>query len=155
MAPIRRIDALFAAWPLFGARRMTAMLRAETARVNRERVRRLMATMGEASQRLRRARLQADQSLPTRLLRHQASLDGTFDRLHPQHGGRRSLWRCDKRNRERTDRPTRKPPRGSRRSGPLRDRFKNCLKRAWRGDQPGRPPRRTRACRPRGPRQAR
>ncbi len=60
-------------------------------------------------------------------------------------GIRRSLWRRDKRNQERADLPTKKPPRWSRRWGPFHERFQNCLKRAWRGGQPRRPPRRTRA----------
>jgi putative transposase len=43
---MRRLDELFLAWPLFGSRRMTAMLRAEGHRINRKRVRRLMRLMG-------------------------------------------------------------------------------------------------------------
>jgi putative transposase len=43
---MRRLDELFLAWPLFGSRRMTAMLRAEGQRINRKRVRRLMRLMG-------------------------------------------------------------------------------------------------------------
>jgi putative transposase len=48
LALMRRIDALFMAWPFLGSRRMTAMLRAEGQRVNRKRVRRLMRLMGIA-----------------------------------------------------------------------------------------------------------
>jgi transposase InsO family protein len=43
---MRRLDELFLAWPFFGSRRMTAMLRAEGQRINRKRVRRLMRLMG-------------------------------------------------------------------------------------------------------------
>jgi putative transposase len=43
---MRRLDELFLAWPFFGSRRMTAMLRAEGHRINRKRVRRLMRLMG-------------------------------------------------------------------------------------------------------------
>jgi putative transposase len=43
---MRRLDELFLAWPFFGARRMTATLRAEGQRINRKRVRRLMRLMG-------------------------------------------------------------------------------------------------------------
>ena len=46
LALMRRIDALFMAWPFLGSRRMTAMLRAEGLTVNRKRVRRLMRLMG-------------------------------------------------------------------------------------------------------------
>jgi putative transposase len=42
VALMRRIDELFIAWPFLGSRRMTAMLRAESAYVNRKRVQRLM-----------------------------------------------------------------------------------------------------------------
>lgn len=49
LALMRRIDALFTAWPFLGSRRMTAMLRAEGQRVNRKRVRRLMRLMGIAA----------------------------------------------------------------------------------------------------------
>src|SRR5512147_3149899 len=42
LALMRRIDALFTAWPFLGSRRMTVMLRAEGLTVNRKRVRRLM-----------------------------------------------------------------------------------------------------------------
>jgi putative transposase len=49
LALMRRIDALFMAWPFLGSRRMTAMLRAEGQRVNRKRVRRLMRIMGIAA----------------------------------------------------------------------------------------------------------
>jgi putative transposase len=45
----RRIDELFTAWPFFGSRRMTAMLRAEGVFVNRKRVQRLMRLMGIAA----------------------------------------------------------------------------------------------------------
>jgi putative transposase len=48
-ALMRRIDALFTAWPFLGSRRMTAMLRAEGLKVNRKRVRRLMRIMGIAA----------------------------------------------------------------------------------------------------------
>ena len=43
---MQRLDELFLAWPFFGSRRMTAMLRAEGHRINRKRVRRLMRLMG-------------------------------------------------------------------------------------------------------------
>jgi len=43
---MRRLDELFLAWPFFGSRRMTAMLRSEGHRINRKRVRRLMRLMG-------------------------------------------------------------------------------------------------------------
>ena len=46
---MRRIDALFMAWPFLGSRRMTAMLRAEGLTVNRKRVQRLMRLMGIAA----------------------------------------------------------------------------------------------------------
>jgi putative transposase len=46
LALMRRIDALFMAWPFLGSRRMTAMLRAEGLTVNRKRVQRLMRLMG-------------------------------------------------------------------------------------------------------------
>ena len=49
LALMRRIDALFMAWPFLGSRRMTAMLRAEGLTVNRKRVRRLMRLMGIAA----------------------------------------------------------------------------------------------------------
>jgi putative transposase len=49
LALMRRIDALFMAWPFFGSRRMTAMLRAEGLTVNRKRVQRLMRLMGIAA----------------------------------------------------------------------------------------------------------
>ena len=48
-ALMRRIDELFTAWPFLGSRRMTAMLRAEGAGVNRKRVQRLMRLMGIAA----------------------------------------------------------------------------------------------------------
>ena len=41
LALMRRIDALFTAWPFLGSRRMTVMLRAEGLTVNRKRVQRL------------------------------------------------------------------------------------------------------------------
>jgi putative transposase len=43
---MRRLDELFLAWPFFGSRRMTAMLRAEGWVINRKRVRRLMRLIG-------------------------------------------------------------------------------------------------------------
>ena len=46
LAIMRRLDELFLAWPFFGSRRMTAMLRSEGHRINRKRVRRLMRLMG-------------------------------------------------------------------------------------------------------------
>ena len=46
LALMRRLDELFLAWPFFGSRRMTAMLRAEGWVINRKRVRRLMRRMG-------------------------------------------------------------------------------------------------------------
>jgi putative transposase len=46
LAIMRRLDELYLAWPFFGSRRMTAMLRAEGYRINRKRVRRLMRLMG-------------------------------------------------------------------------------------------------------------
>ena len=46
---MRRLDELFLAWPFFGSRRMTAMLRAEGHRINRKRVRRLMRLIGLAA----------------------------------------------------------------------------------------------------------
>lgn len=49
LALMRRIDALFMAWPFFGSRRMAAMLRAEELTVNRKRVQRLMRVMGIAA----------------------------------------------------------------------------------------------------------
>jgi putative transposase len=45
----RRIDELFTAWPFFGSRRMTTMLRAEGHAINRKRVQRLMRKMGIAA----------------------------------------------------------------------------------------------------------
>jgi len=48
-ALMRRIDELFTAWPFLGSRRMTAMLRADGAPVNRKRVQRLMRLMGIAA----------------------------------------------------------------------------------------------------------
>ena len=49
LALMRRIDALFMAWPFLGSRRMTAMLRGGGLAVNRKRVRRLMRIMGIAA----------------------------------------------------------------------------------------------------------
>jgi putative transposase len=49
LALMRRIDALFTAWPFLGSRRMAVMLRAEGQRVNRKRVQRLMRLMGIAA----------------------------------------------------------------------------------------------------------
>ena len=49
MALMRRIDELFTAWPFLGSRRMTAMVRAEGASMNRKRVLRLMRLMGIAA----------------------------------------------------------------------------------------------------------
>ena len=46
---LRRIDELFTRWPFLGSRRMTAMLRAEGAAINRKRVQRLMRRMGIAA----------------------------------------------------------------------------------------------------------
>jgi putative transposase len=46
LAIMHRLDALFLAWPFFGSRRMTAMLRAEGWVINRKRIRRLMRVMG-------------------------------------------------------------------------------------------------------------
>jgi putative transposase len=46
LAIMRRLDELFLAWPFFGSRRMTAMLRADGWIINRKRVRRLMRVMG-------------------------------------------------------------------------------------------------------------
>lgn len=46
---MRRIDALFTAWPFLGSRRMTTLLRAEGYAVNRKRVQRLMRKMGIAA----------------------------------------------------------------------------------------------------------
>jgi putative transposase len=48
-ALMRRIDELFTARPFLGSHRMTAMLRAEGAFVNRKRVQRLMRLMGIAA----------------------------------------------------------------------------------------------------------
>jgi len=48
-ALMRRIDELFTAWPFLGSRRMTAMLRASGAGMNRKRVQRLMRLMGIAA----------------------------------------------------------------------------------------------------------
>jgi putative transposase len=49
LAVMRRIDALFTAWPFLGSRRMTVMLRADGLTVNRKRVQRLMRRMGIAA----------------------------------------------------------------------------------------------------------
>jgi putative transposase len=46
---MRRIDELFTAWPFLGSRRISRMLKAEGARVNRKRVQRLMRRMGIAA----------------------------------------------------------------------------------------------------------
>jgi putative transposase len=46
LAIMRRLDELFLAWPFFGSRRMTVMLRVEGWVINRKRVRRLMRVMG-------------------------------------------------------------------------------------------------------------
>ena len=46
---MRRLDEMFTAWPFFGSRRMTAMLRTEGHRINRKRVQRPMRTMGIAA----------------------------------------------------------------------------------------------------------
>jgi putative transposase len=45
---MRRIDALFMAWPCLGSWRMTAMLRADGLSVNRKRVQRLLRRKGIA-----------------------------------------------------------------------------------------------------------
>ena len=44
-----RIDELYTAWPCFGSRRMTALLRAEGLKIKRKRVQRLMRRMGIAA----------------------------------------------------------------------------------------------------------
>jgi putative transposase len=49
LALLRRIDELFTRWPFLGSRRMTAMLRADGAPINRKRVQRLMRWMGIAA----------------------------------------------------------------------------------------------------------
>ena len=49
LAVMRRIDALFTAWPFLGSRRMTVMLRAEGLTVNRKRAQRLMRRTGIAA----------------------------------------------------------------------------------------------------------
>jgi putative transposase len=49
LSVMRRLDALFTAWPFLGSRRMALMLRAEGERINRKRVQRLMRTMGIAA----------------------------------------------------------------------------------------------------------
>jgi len=49
LALMRRIDAVFMAWPFLGSRRIAALLRAEGEVVNRKRVRRLMRRMGIAA----------------------------------------------------------------------------------------------------------
>jgi len=46
---MRRIDALFTAWPFLGSRRMAALLRAEGVSINRKRAQRLMRRMGIAA----------------------------------------------------------------------------------------------------------
>ena len=48
-ALMRRIDELFTAWSFLGSRRMTAIVCAEGAFVNRKRVQRLMRLMGIAA----------------------------------------------------------------------------------------------------------
>ena len=53
VALMRRLDEMFMAWPFYGSRRMTAMLRAEGETINRKHVQRLMRQMGGACQRLR------------------------------------------------------------------------------------------------------
>ena len=58
LAIMRRLDELFLAWPFFGSRRMTAMLRAEGWVINRKRVRRLMRDAGDGAS---RARAEAEQ----------------------------------------------------------------------------------------------
>ena len=45
LAVMRRMDELHLAWPFYGSRRMTAVLRREGWRVNRKRVKRLMKVM--------------------------------------------------------------------------------------------------------------
>jgi putative transposase len=49
LAVLRRLDALFTAWPFLGSRRMAALLQAEGHAINRKRVRRLMRQMGIAA----------------------------------------------------------------------------------------------------------
>ncbi|QXX76687.1 IS3 family transposase [Methylovirgula sp. HY1] len=49
LALMRRIDELFTAWPFFGPRRMTAMLRVQGETINRKRTQRLMRKMGIAA----------------------------------------------------------------------------------------------------------
>ena len=49
LALMRRIDAVFMAWPFLGSRRIAALLRSEGEVVNRKRVRRLMRRMGIAA----------------------------------------------------------------------------------------------------------
>jgi putative transposase len=49
LALMRRIDALFTAWPFLGSRRMAAMRRAEGWQANRKRMQRLMRRMGIAA----------------------------------------------------------------------------------------------------------
>ena len=46
LAVMRRMDELHLAWPFYGSRRMTAVLRREGWPVNRKRVKRLMRVMG-------------------------------------------------------------------------------------------------------------
>jgi putative transposase len=46
LALMRRIDAVFMAWPFLGSRRIAALLRSEGEVVNRKRVQRLMRRMG-------------------------------------------------------------------------------------------------------------
>ena len=49
LAPMRRLDELFTAWPFSGSRRMTEMLRAEGETINRKRGQRLMRKVGIAA----------------------------------------------------------------------------------------------------------
>ncbi len=49
LALMRRIDEMYTAWPFFGSRRMTVMLRTEGHDINRKRVQRLMRQMGIAA----------------------------------------------------------------------------------------------------------
>ena len=49
LALMRRIDAVFMAWPFLGSRRIAALLRAEGGVVNRKRVRRLVRRLGIAA----------------------------------------------------------------------------------------------------------
>jgi putative transposase len=49
LSVMRRLDALFTAWPFLGSRRRALMLRAEGEGINRKRVQRLTRTMGIAA----------------------------------------------------------------------------------------------------------